>query len=89
MTRRCCIVDSPAASGPPDHIFGIRYSHSYSVGKIGSVFVMTKNLALTITIGLLAMADTYITATVFTVPAWVTFIAWASYFVLGGAEAAA
>jgi hypothetical protein len=45
---------------------------------------MNKNLALTITIGLLAVADTYLTATVLPVPVWVTFIAWASYFVLGG-----
>ncbi|CAB3790948.1 DUF1097 domain-containing protein [Pararobbsia alpina] len=45
---------------------------------------MKKSDALTVSIGVLAVADTYITATVFPVPVWVTFIAWASFFVVGG-----
>jgi hypothetical protein len=45
---------------------------------------MKKIEALTVSIGVLAVADTYITATVFPVPVWVTFIAWASFFVVGG-----
>jgi hypothetical protein len=45
---------------------------------------MKKQNALTISIGLLAVVDTYITATAFPVPVWVTFIAWASFFVVGG-----
>ena len=40
--------------------------------------------ALTVSIGLLAVVDTYITATLIPVPVWVTFIAWASFFILGG-----
>lgn len=40
--------------------------------------------ALTVSIGLLAVVDTYITATIIPVPVWVTFIAWASFFILGG-----
>ncbi len=28
--------------------------------------------------------DTFLTATIFPVPVWVTFIAWASFFILGG-----
>jgi hypothetical protein len=45
---------------------------------------MKKIEALTVSIGVLAVVDTYITATVFPVPVWVTFIAWASFFVVGG-----
>ncbi|WP_329955914.1 DUF1097 family protein [Cupriavidus necator] len=37
--------------------------------------------------GLFAFADTYLTATVFPVPVWATFIAWASFFVVGGGTA--
>ena len=44
---------------------------------------MKKSEAYTISIGLLAVLDTWITGTVFPVPVWVTFIAWASFFVLG------
>lgn len=40
--------------------------------------------AYTVSIGLLAFVDTYLTATVFPVPVWVTFIAWASFFIVGG-----
>jgi hypothetical protein len=45
---------------------------------------MKKTEALTVSIGVLAVVDTYVTATVFPVPVWVTFIAWASFFVVGG-----
>jgi hypothetical protein len=45
---------------------------------------MKKTEALTVSIGVLAVIDTYVTATVFPVPVWVTFIAWASFFVVGG-----
>jgi hypothetical protein len=45
---------------------------------------MTKTAALTVSIGLLAVADTYLTATILPVPVWVTFIAWASFFACGG-----
>ncbi|HTJ25981.1 MAG TPA: DUF1097 domain-containing protein [Candidatus Limnocylindria bacterium] len=40
--------------------------------------------AYTISIGILAAIDTYITAKVIPLPVWVTFIAWASFFILGG-----
>lgn len=40
--------------------------------------------AYTVSIGVLAVIDTYLTATVIPVPVWVTFIAWASFFVVGG-----
>jgi hypothetical protein len=43
--------------------------------------------AYTLSIGLLAVVDTWLTATVLPVPVWVTFIAWASFFVLGGGTA--
>ncbi len=45
---------------------------------------MKKSEAYTVSIGLLAVVDTYITATVLPVPVWVTFIAWASFYVVGG-----
>ncbi len=45
---------------------------------------MKKSEAYTVSIGVLAFVDTYVTATVFPVPVWVTFIAWASFFVVGG-----
>jgi hypothetical protein len=45
---------------------------------------MKSKEAYTVSIGLLAVADTYLTATVLPVPVWVTFIAWASFFILGG-----
>jgi hypothetical protein len=45
---------------------------------------MKKIEALTVSIGVLAVVDTYVTATVFPVPVWVTFIAWASFFIVGG-----
>ncbi|WP_158940274.1 DUF1097 domain-containing protein [Burkholderia sp. S171] len=48
---------------------------------------MKKSEAFTVSIGVLAVVDTYITATVFPVPVWVTFIAWASFFVVGGGSA--
>lgn len=45
---------------------------------------MNSKAAFTVSIGLLAVVDTYLTATVLPVPVWVTFIAWASFFVVGG-----
>jgi hypothetical protein len=48
---------------------------------------MKKSEAFTVSIGVLAVVDTYVTATVFPVPVWVTFIAWASFFVVGGGSA--
>lgn len=40
--------------------------------------------ALTVGMLLLAFADAYVTAEWFHIPIWVTFIAWASFFILGG-----
>ncbi|QEY63035.1 DUF1097 domain-containing protein [Metapseudomonas lalkuanensis] len=48
---------------------------------------MKKQEAYTVSIGLLAVLDTYLTATVWPVPVWVTFIAWASFFIVGGGNA--
>ncbi|MCS3470880.1 hypothetical protein M2401_004638 [Pseudomonas sp. JUb42] len=48
---------------------------------------MKKQEAYTVSIGLLAVLDTYLTATVWHVPVWVTFIAWASFFIVGGGKA--
>ena len=44
-------------------------------------------VAAMISLGVLGAIDTYITATVFPVPVWVTFIAWASFFACGGKQA--
>ncbi len=41
-------------------------------------------VASMISLGFLGAVDTYFTATVFPVPVWVTFIAWASFFACGG-----
>lgn len=43
--------------------------------------------AYTVSIGILAFVDTYLTGTAFPVPVWVTFIAWASFFIVGGGPA--
>jgi hypothetical protein len=43
-------------------------------------------VAAMISLGVLGAIDTYITATIFPVPVWVTFIAWASFFACGGAQ---
>ena len=40
--------------------------------------------ALSVSIGVLGGLATLLTATLITVPVWVVFIAWASFFVLGG-----
>ncbi|EUC16068.1 DUF1097 domain-containing protein [Paraburkholderia hospita] len=48
---------------------------------------MKKPEAYTLSIGVLAVADTWLTGTLLPVPVWVTFIAWASFFVLGGGRA--
>lgn len=45
---------------------------------------MNQNTALTISIGVLGAIDTYLTAVVVPLPVWVTFIAWASFFIVGG-----
>ncbi len=45
---------------------------------------MKKLEAYSISIGILGAVDTFLTATIFPVPVWVTFIAWASFFILGG-----
>jgi hypothetical protein len=50
--------------------------------------MMPNYLALTISIGVLGAIDTYLTATVLPIPVWVTFIAWASYFAVGGGGSA-
>ena len=43
--------------------------------------------AAMISLGTLGAVDTYLTATAFPVPVWVTFIAWASFFACGGGSA--
>lgn len=45
---------------------------------------MKKLDAYSVSIGVLGAIDTYLTATLVLVPVWVTFIAWASFFILGG-----
>jgi hypothetical protein len=45
---------------------------------------MKKPDAYSISIGVLGAIDTYLTATIILVPVWVSFIAWASFFILGG-----
>lgn len=45
---------------------------------------MSGYVALIISIGVLAFADTFMAATVLSIPVWVTFIAWTSFFACGG-----
>lgn len=45
---------------------------------------MKKLDAYSVSIGVLGAVDTYLTAIVILVPVWVTFITWASFFILGG-----
>jgi len=45
---------------------------------------MSKTTALPLSIGILAVIDNYLTATILPLPVWVTFIAWASFFAVGG-----
>lgn len=45
---------------------------------------MNQLQAYAISIGVLGGIDTFLTATVFPVPVYVTFIAWASFFIMGG-----
>ncbi|HIK18414.1 MAG TPA: DUF1097 domain-containing protein [Leptolyngbyaceae cyanobacterium M33_DOE_097] len=45
---------------------------------------MKKLDAYSVSIGVLGAIDTFLTATVLPIPVWVTFIAWASFFILGG-----
>jgi len=42
---------------------------------------MKKLAAYSVSIGVLGAVDTYVTATLILVPVWVTFIAWASFFI--------
>ena len=42
--------------------------------------------ALTVSIGVLGAVDTWLTAVVIPLPVWVTFIAWASFFVSAAAR---
>jgi hypothetical protein len=48
---------------------------------------MKKSDAMSLSIGALGALDTYLTATVLPLPVFVTFIAWASFFMLGGGVA--
>jgi hypothetical protein len=48
---------------------------------------MKQASAYTVSIGFLAFVDTYLTGTILPVPVWVTFIAWASFFIVGGGKA--
>ncbi|BAF89797.1 hypothetical protein AZC_3799 [Azorhizobium caulinodans ORS 571] len=41
-------------------------------------------VAAMVSLGVLGAIDTYLTATIFPVPVWVTFVAWASFFACGG-----
>lgn len=45
---------------------------------------MSEKNALTLSIGLLGAVAVWLTAYVIEVPVWVVFIAWASFFILGG-----
>jgi hypothetical protein len=47
---------------------------------------MKKSDAMSLSIGALGGLDTYLTATIIPLPVWVTFIAWASFFILGGGK---
>ncbi|TRW77281.1 DUF1097 domain-containing protein [Mycolicibacterium sp. 018/SC-01/001] len=44
---------------------------------------MSKITALSISVGILGMVSTLITATVWPLPVWVLFLAWASFFFVG------
>jgi len=47
---------------------------------------MKKIEALTVSIGVLGAIDVLVTATIIPVPVWVTFTAWASFFIVGGGK---
>jgi hypothetical protein len=47
---------------------------------------MPSIVAAMVSLGVLGAIETYITATVFPLPVWVTFIAWASFFAYGGGQ---
>jgi hypothetical protein len=47
---------------------------------------MPSLIAAMISLGILGAIDTYLTATILPIPVWVTFIAWASFFVCGGGK---
>lgn len=48
---------------------------------------MKQSEALTVSIGILGGVAVLVTATVIPVPVWVTFTAWASFFIVGGGKA--
>ena len=48
---------------------------------------MQQSEALTVSIGILGGVAVLVTATVIPVPVWVTFTAWASFFIVGGGKA--
>lgn len=45
---------------------------------------MKQSEAFSISIGVLGGVDVFLTATVIPIPVWVTFTAWASFFIVGG-----
>lgn len=45
---------------------------------------MKQSEALSISIGVLGGIDVFLTATIIPLPVWVTFTAWASFFIVGG-----
>lgn len=47
---------------------------------------MQQSEALTVSIGILGGVAVIVTATVIPVPVWVTFTAWASFFIVGGGK---
>lgn len=48
---------------------------------------MSKLAALSISVGVLGMVSTLLTATVWNLPVWVLFLAWASFFFVGSGPA--
>ncbi|MGQ7844403.1 DUF1097 domain-containing protein [Granulosicoccus sp. 3-233] len=48
---------------------------------------MKQSEALTVSIGILGGVAVVVTATIIPVPVWVTFTAWASFFIVGGGKA--
>lgn len=47
---------------------------------------MKQSEALTLSIGVLGGVDVLLTSTVLPVPVWITFTAWASFFIVGGGK---
>jgi Protein of unknown function (DUF1097) len=63
---------------------GLDYQFSNCLSIFDKEPLMKKLDAYSVSIGVLGAVDTYLTATLILVPVWVTFIAWASFFILGG-----